>query len=125
MLFDTDVLIWFLRGNDKAAAFLTRERDRAMSQVTWMELVQGARDKRDLAVMRAFLARMDFRMLPLAENIGHRAMLYLEQHGLKDGIKMADTLVAATAVEFGLPLGTANVKHFKALVGLEIVPFKP
>ncbi len=125
MLFDTDVLIWFLRGNEKAAAFLARERDRTLSQVSWMELVQGARDKRELAVMRAFLARLDFRMLPLTENVGHRATLYLEQHALKDEIKLADALVAATAVEHGQPVATANVKHYRPLAGVEVVPFKP
>ena len=125
MLFDTDVLIWFLRGNEKAAAFLAKERDRTLSQVSWMELVQGAKNKRELAVMRAFLARMDFRLLPLTENIGHRAMLYVEQHALKDGVKMADALVAATSVEYGQPIGTANVKHYRPLAGVQLVPFRP
>ncbi|MCL2001283.1 MAG: type II toxin-antitoxin system VapC family toxin [Planctomycetes bacterium] len=125
MLFDTDVLIWFLRGDEKAAALLARERDRAMSLVSLMELVQGARDKREQAVTRAFLARMDFRILPLTETIGHRALHYLEQHSLKNGIKMPDALVGATAVEYKQPLVTANIKHYRVLTGVDIVPFKP
>jgi predicted nucleic acid-binding protein len=125
MLYDTDVLIAYLRGYEKAAAFLTQPGLKAMSQVSWMELVQGARDKRELAVMRASLARLNFTVLPLSGNIGHRAVLYMEQHALKDGVKMPDALVAATAVEHGLSLATANVKHFRVLAGVQVVPFKP
>ena len=124
MLFDTDVLVWFLRGNDKAATFLIRNRDRAMSLVSLMELTQGARDKRDLAVTRGFLTRMDFRILPLTENIGRLALHYLELHALKNGVRIPDALVAATAVDHGLPLVTANVKHFRPLAGVEVVPFR-
>ncbi|MCL2648967.1 MAG: type II toxin-antitoxin system VapC family toxin [Phycisphaerales bacterium] len=122
MLYDTDVLIAYLRGNARAAAFLARPGYKAMSQVTWMELAQGARDKHDLAVTRAFLVRFSFTVLPLSENIGHRAVLYVEQHALKDGVEMADALIAATAVEHGLPLATANVKHFRPLAGVKVVP---
>jgi len=121
MLYDTDVLIAYLRGSAKAATFLSQPGTKAMSQVTWMELAQGARDKQDLAVMRTFLVRFNFTVLPLSENIGHRAVLYVEQHALKDGVQMADALIAATAVEHGLPLATGNVKHFRPLAGVKVV----
>ena len=48
MLFDTDVVIWVLRGNAKAARVIDAEPDRAMSIVTYMELVQGARSRQEL-----------------------------------------------------------------------------
>ncbi len=41
MLVDTDVLIWYLRGHEKAARFLDSLRELTLSAVTWMELVQG------------------------------------------------------------------------------------
>ena len=125
MLFDTDVLIWCFRGNTKASAALLRAERPVISAVTMMELIQGARDKRELGLIGSFLADTGIATLPLSENIGHRATVYLEQHALKDGMAMADALIAATAREYGLALCTANVKHFRVVAELELVVFKP
>jgi predicted nucleic acid-binding protein len=40
-MFDTDVLIWFLRGNKKAGHLIDGAPERALSAVTLMELLQG------------------------------------------------------------------------------------
>ena len=37
---------------------------------------------------------------------------------------MADALIAATALQHRLSLATSNVKHFKAVKGLKLNPFK-
>ncbi|MEL6761822.1 MAG: PIN domain-containing protein, partial [Myxococcota bacterium] len=49
MLVDTDVLIWYMRGNPKAARALESLPDRALSAVTYMELVEGLRNKAELS----------------------------------------------------------------------------
>jgi predicted nucleic acid-binding protein len=38
---------------------------------------------------------------------------------------MADALIAATALEHGLPVLTGNVKHFAAVPGVLIEGFAP
>jgi len=124
MLFDTDVLIWCFRGNPKAAKIIEEDPAPTISVITYMELVQGARDKKELKAIASFLADMAIPVLPLTENIGHRATIYLENHALKDGMAMADALIAATAVEKVLTMCTGNVKHFKAIDELELRPFK-
>jgi len=125
MLFDTDVLIWVLRGNTKAARTVDAAAMRAVSTVTYMELVQGARDKRELKAIRSFLTDLAFQVLPLTENIGHRASIYMEQYALSVAIGMADALVAATAVEAGMTLCTGNRKHYRAIKDLDIKVFRP
>ena len=125
MLFDTDVLIWVLRGNAKAARTVDRATARAVSVVTYMELLQGARDKAEVKAVKAFLADMAFATLPLTENIGHRASIYMEEYGLSVAMGLADALIAATAIETHLPLLTGNRKHYRPIKELDLKPFRP
>ncbi len=125
MLFDTDVLIWLMRGNDKAAKLVDGTEDRRISVITYMELLQGARNKQEIKTIKSFLSDFSFLMLPLSENIGHRAMIYVEMHGLKVGMYIADALIAATAVENGLALLTANQRHYRAIPDLDMKVFRP
>jgi predicted nucleic acid-binding protein len=124
MLFDTDVLNWYFRGNAKAARVIEGDAAPVISAISYMELIQGARDKRELKTLSSFFAEMGIPVLPLTENIGHRAIIYLEEHALKDGMAMADALIAAAAMENGLALCTGNAKHFKAIKDLTLDVFR-
>lgn len=125
MLFDTDVLIWVFRGNQKAAKVVETAQRRYLSVVTYMELLQGARDKQDLRTIKSFLSDFAFELSPLSENVGHRASIYMEQYALKAAMHVADALVAATAVESRLTLCTANRKHYKPIRDLDLKLFRP
>ncbi len=125
MLFDTDVFIWVQRGNANAARMVDAAAERHVSVQTYMELLQGARDKREQKLNKDFLRDMGFAILPLTQNIGLRAAVYIEHYALSSGLRAGDAIVAATAVETGLPLATSNVKHFRAIAGLELHPLKP
>ena len=123
MLFDTDVLIWVLRGSKRAALRVEAVTERSLSVISYMELLQGARDRTELAGIKSLLADTGFEMVPLSENIGHRASIYVEEYGLKGAMCMADALIAATAVERQLVLCTANRKHYRLVRDLEISVF--
>lgn len=125
MLFDTDVLIDVFRGNAKAARMIDQDADRALSVVGFMELLQGAADKRETRLIMDFLKDCAFTVLPLSENIGHRASIYMEEFGLSSGLRVADALIAATAAENHLPLCTGDLRHFRAIRDLEISAFRP
>ena len=125
MLFDTDVIIWALRGSTRAARAIDREESLELSIVSYMELVRGVRDKRELHATKAALACLDFQILALSENIGHRASIYLEEYALKSGIGIPDALIAATAIERGQPLCTANTKDYRNIAELELKVFRP
>jgi len=47
-----------------------------------MELLRGTQDRRDVRTIKRFLADLRLRMLPLSENISHRASVYMEEYGL-------------------------------------------
>jgi len=48
MIFDTDILIWIQRGNEKAAAMVDADTDRFISIITYMELLQKAKNNQQI-----------------------------------------------------------------------------
>lgn len=125
MIFDTDVLIWALRGNFKAAKAVDDCNERSISVVTYMELLQGAHDKQEVKNIKSFLFDLQFRIHPLTENTGHRASIYIEEYSLAFSLGMADSLIAATAIEAGELLFTGNDKHYKSIAELAVKRFRP
>lgn len=125
MIFDTDVFIWVQRGNRKAAALIDDEAERFLSVQTLMELLQCAKNKAQQRTVKRFLADFGFTVLPLTENIGHRALVYVEEYGISSGMRAGDAIVAATAIENGMMLATGNVKHFRPVKDLGLKILRP
>lgn len=125
MIFDTDVLIFVQRGNRSAAELVERTSEREVSVQTYMELLQCAPNRAAQRVIRDFLRSFDFTTIPFSGNIGHRAAIYIEEYSLASGLRAGDAIIAATAVESGLPLASANRKHFRVIEDLELRVFKP
>ncbi|TXG81841.1 MAG: hypothetical protein E6R12_13055 [Sphingomonadales bacterium] len=55
LIFDTNILIDFLRGIEPARVLIDTTPDRAISMISWMEVLCGAGPDRDAAT-RNFLA---------------------------------------------------------------------
>ena len=125
MLFDTDVLIFVQRGNMKAAKIIEDTIERNISVLTYMELLQCAKNKQHHKYTIDFLKTFDFKILPMTENIGHRASIYVEEYSLSHNVRSGDAIIAASAVEYGLTLYTANGKHFNPIKELDLKIFKP
>jgi tRNA(fMet)-specific endonuclease VapC len=124
MMFDTDVLIWVLRGDRTAAELLDRQSERSASIVSLMELQQGARSKEESRAIRRFFLNNELELITINESISHLAATLVEDHALKDGLRVADALIAATARETGLILATGNVRHMRSVPGLELKAFR-
>ena len=125
MLIDSDVLVWLTRGHPGAVARLKLVSTWRISAVTYIELAQGCRDKAELERLKRALRRRPARIVPLSESISERAMRLIDLHALGDGLQLGDALIAATALEYGIPLLTANVKHFGPIDGLTLEQFDP
>ena len=125
MIFDTDIFIWVQRGNIKAAGLIDGDNERLLSVQTYLELLQCAENRQRHEKTKSFLKEFGFRTLPLSENIGHRAAVYIEEYGLSHGLRAGDAIVAATAAEYGLTLCTGNAKHFNPIKDLNTSIFKP
>jgi hypothetical protein len=125
MIFDTDILIWVEKDHPLAHRWVNQARDRFVSVLTYLELLQAAKDRAQQTRAQRYLADLQFQVLPVTENISHRAMTYMSEYGLSNGLEAGDCLIAATAVEHRFPLATGNAKHFKAIKDLELKIFRP
>src|SRR5260370_35023903 len=114
---DSNVLIDVSRGNVEAIKCVDGlSEPRAISQVTAMELIAGARDKRDLEAIDGFLSL--YPVVPLSESIGTEAYRLLKTYAKSHGLHVFDSLIAATAIEKGFTLVTLNRKHYRWIDGL-------
>ena len=125
MLIDSDVLIWLTRGHVGAAQRLQALPVWKISAVTYIELAQGCRDKADLARLKKGLAARNTEIVPITPAISQRAADLIDTLALSHGMRLADSLIAATAIEMATSLLTANGKHFSAVEALTIESFMP
>ncbi|MDL1968784.1 MAG: type II toxin-antitoxin system VapC family toxin [Deltaproteobacteria bacterium] len=125
MLVDTDVLIWYLKGNENAYQVIENSSNFFFSVVTYMELVQVMRNKKELNNFRKTLHIWNAKIIYISEEISAKAMFYVEQHFLSHSMQLADALIGATAIAYGNPVLTGNDKHYKVLKDLKIKRFMP
>lgn len=125
MLVDTDVLIWHLRGLPKATQRLDRLSGVTISAITWLELLQGFRNQTEMLAVQKSLNMREAKRLPITPAITERAIALMEAFALSHGMQLGDAFIAATAMEHGLTVLTANVRHFSPVEGLLIEQFEP
>jgi predicted nucleic acid-binding protein len=122
MLFDTDVLIEYLRGEDEAQAYIDNISDAVyMSSITMAELYAGVRKGEELKRLEIFIET--FEVTNLNKSIAKIGGLYRNQYKPSHGMGLADALIAATAKEIDAQLVTFNTKHFPMLTDV-IKPYE-
>lgn len=123
MILDTDVLIWYMRGHSKAKVRVEESIPFSISAVTYMELIQGMKDKNELRRFQKTMRAWNTRVVHIDQEISSRAVFYVQEYSLSHSMMMADALIAATAVQHGERLFTANDKHYRFVPNLEITKF--
>ncbi|MGA2350336.1 MAG: type II toxin-antitoxin system VapC family toxin [Terracidiphilus sp.] len=107
VLFDTNILIDYLRGIPQARAECDRHADRAVSIISWMEVMAGSTAANE-ADARLFL--LNFYTLPLVADVAERAFLLRRT----SRIKLPDAVIQAAAEGDGRVLITRNTRDFPA-----------
>lgn len=125
VLVDTDVLIWYLRGNKAAYTLIHSLPNFCISSVTYMELVQGMRNKDELRTLQKTLKQWNVKTIYINEEISAKALFFVEEYFLSHSMQLADALIGATATMYGMQLITANDKHYKIIKELEMEVFRP
>ena len=116
VLFDTCILIDYLRGIPQARAECDRCGDRGISIVTWMEVLAGATAAQDDEA-RSFL--LNFQLLPLTSEIAERAVKIRRS----SKVKLPDAIIQATAQSEGRVLLTRNTRDFPASAPGIYIPY--
>ncbi len=124
VLVDTDVLIWYMRGNSRAKRIIERLGSFCISVINYMELVQGLRNKQELRALHEFIHGGEISLIHLSQEISQRAVFFMEQFSMSKGLRMADALVGATAACENLSLLTANTRHYSFL-NIDVKRFRP
>ena len=124
MIVDTDLLIWYSRGYQKAIDLIHSFDKFSISVVTYIEIVQGVRNKKELNAFKKALGVLNAHVIQIDEIISTKAMFYVEQYALSHSMELADALIGASAVIKQIPLITGNEKHYKHLPEIEIQYFQ-
>lgn len=124
-LLDTDVFIWYLKGNQKAYELIHNIGDFCISSVTYMELIQGMRNKEELKKLQKVLRQWNVKTIFINEEISAKALFYVQEYFLSHSMQLADSLIASTCTQYGMTLITANDKHYKVVKELDIEIFRP
>lgn len=117
-LVDTDVLIDVAKGKEGAAEYLdSLDAPWSLSIITAMELLVGAKDKRDIEKIDQLISA--FSAVPLSAAAGDTAYRLLARFAKSHGLRVFDAIIAATAIEEGRILVTRNQKHFRMIPNLK------
>lgn len=119
-LVDTDVLIDVSRNNEAAIDFLDQLDDSwSLSIITALELIVGVRNKKEVTRIDQLVAV--YSAIPLTAEIGNSSYGLLRQFARSHGLRLFDSLIAATAMEGNLTLVTKNKKHFQMISNLRLL----
>ena len=125
MIIDTDVLIWYLKGNIKAQHAININIPFRISVINYLELIQGMKDKNELRSLQKTLKKWSTEIIQINENISNRAMFLVENYGLSYSMRLAEAIIAASALECHDILLTANEKHYSYIPNIKTSKFKP
>jgi len=125
MMIDTDVLIWYMRGNNNAYKAITSNIPFKISLINYLELVQGMRNKNELKALQKQLMLWSTEIIQINEGISANAMFLVENYCLSHSMETGDAIIAATALKNNEVLLTANSKHYSFIPNIQIQKFKP
>lgn len=116
-LFDTNIIIDFLNSVPQARSIFTPETERAISIMSWIEVMTGATAETEPAI-RSVLSTC--KVVPLTPEIAERAVILRRQTRLK----LPDAIILATAQQQARTLVTRNTRDFSATDPKIFVPYE-
>jgi predicted nucleic acid-binding protein len=117
VVFDTNILIDLFNNRVEAVDAIEQHTiHRAISLITWMEVMVGAKKRDQEARTRAVMGA--FEVIDISREIAERSTTLRAEHGMK----LPDAIILATAQLRNSPLITRNTKDFSGIPGV-ITPY--
>jgi len=101
MLIDTNVIIWYMRGNENALKIIESQSSFHISVVTYIELIQGMTNKSELAELRKAFRIWNTKILYITEDVSSKALFYIERNFLSHSLQLDDALIGSAAIANG------------------------
>jgi len=124
LIIDTDVLVWFYRGYEVAKKTILNAIPFKVSAITYIELLEGIRNKNELSRLKNDFSEWGVELLQINESISMKAIALVEKYKLSHNLELADSLIAATALENDETLLTGNIKHYSYIKNLNVNKFE-
>lgn len=123
-LFDTDVLVDYLRDASDAVAFVEeRTRGAMTSALVIAELFAGVRDGIERIGLETLVGALD--VVPVDAAVAEYGGLARREYGRSHGTGLVDALIAGTVKVTGATLVTLNAKPFAMLPRWQVlVPYR-
>ena len=123
IIFDTDVLIWILRGKEeiiqKAEKLINETNGYVyITPVQIAEIYAGAR-KKELKQIEKLLN--GFRKIKIDEEVGKLSGEFMNKYRKSHNVELADSLIAACCKVYGFKLWTLNKKHYPMMDKEELI----
>jgi len=125
MIFDTNILIYVDRGNEKARNLIIKSSEREISSATYMEYVPYCHSAKEMKIFHRFLESLHFNIIEISTEISLLSRQLVKQYAMSHSMEMGDALIAATAILGNKTICTSNLKHFRQIDNLDIKHFKP
>ena len=117
IIFDTDIIIWILRGKETIVTDAKRLSEETsgkiyITPVQVAEVYSGMKDKEERKTRELIES---FYFLDINKRIGELAGIYLNKYRKSHQIELADAIIGASAKNYNFKLFTLNTKHYPML----------
>ena len=122
VIFDTDILIDFFKGVERAAELLDSvpKYNRYTTAITIMEIFKGAKDKRELILFDKFFQKNFADILYPNVESSKMAVRLVKKYTLSHGLRLADAMISSLSSLNRAELVTGNKRHFEFIKNIRI-----
>jgi tRNA(fMet)-specific endonuclease VapC len=121
VLLDTNIIIEWFKANEQILEEIKKIgiKNICISKITVLEMYIGVLNKKELRTIKKFL--LNFSQVDFDKEIIDRSIELIIKYRLSHNLFINDALIAATSIEYGIPLYTLNKKDFKYISDLHLL----